>query len=87
MTTEHDTNLRALPQRTLQDIPKVLRAIADEIEAGAYSKIQMGALVLESEEGNIYTFGIGGADYYRGIAMFTFGIENLMAKRGREYML
>ena len=80
-------DLYELPQHTLQDFPKVLRAIADEIEVGEYGNQQMGALVLEDEDGNIRAFGIGGADYYRAIAMFHMGIENLLAKRGRDHML
>ncbi len=79
--------LYELPKNTLQDIPGVLRAIADEIEQNAFGKQQMGALVIEEENGNIRTFGMGGADFYRAIALFHFGIENLMAKRGREYMV
>lgn len=79
--------LYELPQHTLQDIPHVLRAIADEMEAGEYGKVQMGALVIEDELGNVRTFGAGGADYYRAMAMFQLGIENLVAKRGREFML
>lgn len=79
-------NLRVLPKGTVQDIPRVLRAIADEIEAKEYGEVQMGALVLENEDGEIRTFGMGGADYYRAFAMFQLGIENLLAKRGREYM-
>jgi len=81
------SNLYELPKHTLQDIPNVLRAIADDIEKAEFGKIQMGALVIEEDSGNIRTFGMGGADYYRAIAMFQFGIENLVAKRGRDYML
>ena len=76
-----------LPKATVQDIPRVLRAIADEIEAGEYGVTHMAALVIEEENGNIRTFGAGGADYYRAMALFHFGIENLLAKRGREYMI
>ncbi|HWH83228.1 MAG TPA: hypothetical protein VNU71_13435 [Burkholderiaceae bacterium] len=79
--------LYELPQYTVRDIPTVLRAIADELEAGAYGKVCMAALVTEDEHGNVRTFGAGGADYYRAMAMFNLGIENLVAKRGREYML
>jgi hypothetical protein len=79
--------IHELPQHTLQDIPKVLRAIADQVEAGDFGKVTMGALVIESEEGNVHTFGVGGADYYRAYAMFNLGIANLVAKRGTEYML
>lgn len=80
-------NIRVLPKGTVQDIPRVLRAIADEIESGDYGEVHMGAVVLESSDGEIRTFGMGGADYYRAFAMFQLGIENLLAKRGREFML
>lgn len=79
--------LLSLDRHTLQDVPRVLRAIADQMEAGEYGEVQLGAVVTEDSEGNIRCFGLGGADYYRAIAMFHFGIENLMTKRGREFML
>jgi hypothetical protein len=81
------SNLLLLDKHTLQDIGAVLRSIADAIDEGEYGKIHMGALVLEDEVGNVRTFGMGGADYYRAMAMFQFGIANLIAKRGEEYML
>ena len=81
------SNLYELPKYTLQNIPEVLRAIADEMEKNEFGIIQMAALVTEDKNGNIRTFGMGGADYYRAMAMFQFGIENLLSKRGREFML
>lgn len=81
------SNVLALSRHTLQDVPLVLRAIADQMEAGEYGQVQLGAVVIEDSEGNVRCFGLGGADYYRAIAMFHFGIENLMTKRGREFML
>lgn len=80
-------DLYALSSSTLQDIPNVLRAIADQLEAGEYGVVQMGAIVLEDEGGGVRTFGVGGADYYRAIALFHLGIENLLARRGRENMI
>ena len=81
------TNIYELPKATLSDVPAVLRAIADEMETGKYGAIAMAALVMEDEFGNIRTFGAAGADYYRAMALFHLGIENLLAKRGREFML
>ncbi|MBI5255416.1 MAG: hypothetical protein HY855_02875 [Burkholderiales bacterium] len=78
--------LHEVPTATLQDIPRVFRAIADEIEAGQHGKVHMAAIVIESDDGTVRTFGAGGADYYRGMALFHLGIENLLAKRGREFM-
>jgi hypothetical protein len=79
--------LHEIPTATLADIPRVLRAIADQIEAGEYGKVEMVAVVLQDEIGNVRTFGAGGADYYRGMALFQLGIANLVAKRGPEFML
>lgn len=80
-------NVVPLPHHTLQDIPRVLRAIADEIEADEYGKVEMLAVVMQTDVGNVHTFGAGGADYYRAMAMFQLGIANLVAKRGPEFML
>jgi cephalosporin hydroxylase len=77
----------SLATHTLQDVPNVLRAIADQMEAGEYGEVQLGAVVVEDAIGNVRCLGLGGADYYRAIAMFHMGIENLMTKRGREHML
>lgn len=79
--------LLELPVAILADVPRVLRAIADEIESGEYGSIVSAAIVTEDTTGNVRTFGAGKADYYRGMAMFHLGIENLLAKRGREFML
>jgi hypothetical protein len=79
--------IHELPKATLQDIPRVLRAIADDIETGEYGEVEMVAIVCQDAIGNVRTFGAGGADYYRAMALFHLGIENLCAKRGREYML
>jgi hypothetical protein len=79
--------LYELPQATLQDAHKVLRAIADESEKGEYGKVQNGVVVLEDEHGNVHTFGLCGTEYYRAFAMLHLGIENLLTKRGREHML
>lgn len=79
-------NIHELPKATVHDAARVLRSIADEIEAGAYGTTIAGALVLEENDGTIRTFGMASAEYYRAIALFHLGIENLLAKRGREFM-
>lgn len=79
--------IHELPQATLQDAHKVLRAIADEAEKGGYGKVQNGIVVLEDALGNVRTFGLCGTEYYRAFAMLHLGIENLLTKRGREFML
>lgn len=84
---QRTATLHELPVTTLQDLPRVLRCIADEMEAGEYGKVEMLAVVTQDDVGNVRTFGGGGADYYRAFALFNLGIANLVAKRGPEYML
>lgn len=79
--------LLELPIVSALDVPGVLRAMADQIEAGAYGDIDAAVLVTEDVHGNVRTFGAGKNDYYRGLAVLQLGIENLLAKRGRESML
>jgi hypothetical protein len=79
--------LYEVPKATLQDISRVLRAIADEIDAGAYGKTTGLAIVMEEDNGNVRTFGAGNADYYRAFALFHLGIEHLLSQRGRERMV
>jgi hypothetical protein len=82
------SNIFEHPAAPLADFPRILRAIADEAEAGEYGTLSMGALVLEDEQGNIRTFGLGQmADYYRAYALFHLGLANLVAKRGLDFML
>lgn len=70
-----------LPKATLADIPRVLRAIADSIEAGEYGSPEAAAVVLESTDGEIETFGAGAADYYRTIALFRLGSAKMESSR------
>lgn len=72
--------LAELPPATLTDAAKVLRCIADEIEAGAYGRIEMGALVLRNSEGKVHTFGMAGADWYRAIALFHLGLQHMLER-------
>lgn len=81
------SNLYELPSSTLADIPRVLRAIADEIEAGKYGKTQVAAVIIESDAGDIRTFGAGNADHHRAIAMFHLGIAHLVHLHGTEHFI
>ena len=56
-------NIVELPKATLSKNELVLRSIADEIESGAYGKIKAGFIVLENDDGELFTFGSGAADY------------------------
>jgi hypothetical protein len=71
-------NLYELPQATLESVPKVLRAIADEIERGDHGRVEMSALVIKNSDGEVNAFGAGGADFYRAITLFHMGINFLM---------
>ena len=71
-------NVVELPKATLADIPRVLRAIADEIEANAYGNVVSAAVVINSDAG-LHTFGAGAADGPNAIAMFTAAAHKLIA--------
>lgn len=71
-------NIHELPQATLESVPKVLRAIADEIERGDHGRVEMSALVIKNSDGDVNAFGAGGADFYRAIALFHLGINFLL---------
>jgi hypothetical protein len=76
------SNIVELPQATLESIPKVLRAIADEIERGEYGKVDMAALVVKNTSGDIQAFGAGGAD--RAVTLFHMGINFLLNGEDNE---
>lgn len=75
------SNIYELPRVTLADVPRVLRAIADEIEAGKHGQVDSAAIVVDNAEGKLVTFGAGAADYYRAIALFGLAGSSLK----REY--
>ena len=75
------SNVYELPKATLADVPRVLRAIADEIEAGAYGEIDTAVVVLENKDGVIEKFGAGCADYYRAIAVLTLAAHSMCRER------
>ncbi len=52
--------IHALPSAELQDIPAMLRKIADWIEAGEYGEVREAALVASGAE--LEVFGLGRAD-------------------------
>lgn len=53
-------SLHVLPVPGLQNIPELLRNIADAIERGEYGDVGDGALVLDGDA--IEVFGLGNAD-------------------------
>lgn len=52
--------IHALPSAELQDIPSMLRKIAEAIEAGEYGDVTEAAVVTNGDE--IQVFGLGRAD-------------------------
>ena len=78
------SNIVELPQATLESIPKVLRAIADEIERGEYGKVEMAALAVKNSSGDIKAFGAGAADLYRAVTLFHMGINFLLNGEDNE---
>jgi hypothetical protein len=73
--------VKAFPGATLNDVPRVLRAIADRVEAGDYGAVEAAVLVIEADDGSVRTFGAARADYYRAYALLSLGIAQLVAQR------
>ena len=64
--------MHPLPSAKLQDVPAMLRRLADDIEAGEYGEVQETAVVVSGAE--LEVFGFGTADgavthYMLGCAM------------------
>lgn len=74
-------NVVEFPGETLNDLPRVLRAIAEQIEQGHFGAVESLALVTEDAEGYIRTFGGGKADYHRAFALFHLGLAQLVDQR------
>jgi len=76
-----EPKLFELPQVVVADISRVLRSIADEIEAGEYGQVYTAAIVLRNHDGVVHTFGGGGGiDNDRAVALFTRGIAELLER-------
>ena len=52
--------IHAIPSAKLQDIPAMLRGLADQIERGDYGGVVEAAVVTSGDDLNV--FGFGGAD-------------------------
>lgn len=64
------------PNPSLNDIPAMLRILADDIEAGNYGFTAGAAMVLETED-SVINFGWGVADGLRAIGLLTAGAAML----------
>lgn len=60
-----------------RDVPKTLRYIAEQIEAGVYGKVSEAAFVLQSVDG-VEIFGLGGADAGTSHLLFTAAAHKLI---------
>ncbi len=60
-----------LPRKTLMDVPRVLRSIADQIEVGEFGEVLSAVVVIESDR--IHTFGAGLADFHRALGLLFRG--------------
>jgi hypothetical protein len=69
-----------LVRPTLDDIPRVLRAIADELESGTYGDVVAGVLAIECSSGVLQLFGAGQADRHRALAIAT-GAQHILTQR------
>jgi len=65
-------NIVEFPLPNLNDIPALLRRLADDIENGSYGAPDAFAAVMETDEG-ISLFGFGTADNMRSIGLFSVG--------------
>lgn len=74
------TKVIQLAQATLSDIPRVLRAIADEVERGEYGTIKAGVVSLECDNGVLQIFGAGAADTHRALSLIT-GTQQILTQR------
>ena len=74
------TKVVQLAQATLSDIPRVLRAIADEVESGEYGTVVAGVVSLECANGVLEIFAAGNTDKYRALALIT-GTQQTLSQR------
>ena len=67
---------------SLRDVPKTLRTIADNIEAGEYGDVLRGALVLRAVDREPQVFGFGDLPVAAQAYMdFHAGADQIMAQK------
>ena len=75
-----------LPRATLQDVPTVLRSIADQLESGVYGPPLNAVVVTESKEGRIEVFGAGSFnEWLHSIALLHLGINEIVLRNPRHH--
>jgi len=74
------TKVVQLAQLALNDVPRVLRAIADHIDSGEYGTVVAGVVSLECDTGVLEIFDAGASDRYRALALIT-GTQQVLTQR------
>ena len=69
-------NLVELPRATVESASSVLRAIADEIDAGAYGPVAAAIVVLDAASFEV--FGSGDAGQYKAVFMLERAKHKLL---------
>lgn len=62
------------PNPSLNDIPEMMRRLADDIEKGEYGNAVAAAMVLETDS-TVLNFGWGDAEPMRAIGLLTTGVS------------
>jgi hypothetical protein len=65
-----------LATATIESTSSVLRAIADEIDAGKYGSVSAGVIVVCGDD--IHAFGSGDANVYKAVWMLEAAKQNLL---------
>lgn len=65
-----------LDRATIEDAAKVLRAIADEVDAGKYGKVKAAVIVIDGDE--LALFGSGDAAQYKAVWMLEAAKQELL---------
>lgn len=80
MLTDAGIESHEAEKAPLRDVPAVLRAIADQVEAGAYGEVVRGALVLRAADQEPLVFGMGDMPLIAQAYMdFHAGADQVMA--------
>lgn len=76
------TNVVPIPRTPLDDIPAMLRRLADDIESDAYGEVHGAAIVLEAV--GMPVFGYGRADPQNASELFACAHQKMVLARLRN---
>ena len=65
-----------LDRSTIEDAANVLRAIADEIDAGKYGKVSAAIVIVDGDE--LALFGSGDASQYKAVWLLEAAKQELL---------